>query len=498
MKYLGVLLFVIYSTCVGWTQQLKPSIDTLKKHVYYFSSQELKGRNTGAEGQKIAAGYILKRFREYGLIPWDGTNFYDFYNLKKKHSNYLVVKSSGSLLFWPWHFYFTSGYTQTDTLNTSLVFIGYGSDKEIEGLNLKNKALVLLAKDPKEAYKQVIDIKKKYGNRTFFMVFPSKNNDVDRVWGDEYALASFEIPKIFDARLSQTITDDWVKPKDSVNIFYCFPNVLRNFFMLDDKELEKLANSNKSTDYSLLTSAIQPKVQCILSYNDSIEEIDVENVGGIIKGKDTTKTIVVTAHFDHIGEELGRINYGADDNASGTSALLEVARLMSDDVKNGILPETNVLFLAFSGEELGLLGSEAFLTDEKVDLSELYLNINMDMVGRWDERHEKKRSFVYLLTAGDNSKKLFKVGKRSLNLPKEFEVSNKPGAREKMVFRYGSDHYSFLKRDIPVAVFFTGLHDDYHTPRDIPEKINYKNLTDITDMVYQYIYKVSELQQKAQ
>jgi Zn-dependent M28 family amino/carboxypeptidase len=78
-------------------------------------------------------------------------------------------------------------------------------------------------------------------------------------------------------------------------------------------------------------------------------------------------------------------------------------------------------------------------------------------------------------------------------MPKGYEVSNKPGAKEKGVFRYGSDHYSFVKKDIPISVFFTGLHNDYHSPRDTPDKINYKNLTQITEIVYRYIYKAAEL-----
>ena len=83
------------------------------------------------------------------------------------------------------------------------------------------------------------------------------------------------------------------------------------------------------------------------------------------------------------------------------------------------------------------------------------------------------------------------MGKKRIKTPVNFEVSNKPGAKEKMIFKYGSDHFSFYKKDVPIAVFFTGIHDDYHTPEDTPDKLNYTNLTNISNLVTSFIYKIS-------
>ncbi|MDA3891081.1 MAG: M28 family peptidase [Salinivirgaceae bacterium] len=494
MKLISTVIITICCVVNSFTQNLQPSTDTIKSHVYYLASDELKGRDTGKEGQRIAAKYIAEKFRQYGLGTYDENGYNHYYHLKRKHINHLVVKNNGNILYWPWHFYYVTGYTHSDTIDTKLAFVGYGSNKEIEALDIEGKAVAFMAESPQNAYDTLIRIASEKGVKTFFVMFPKGSEDVSIVWGNEYQLSSYNLPEIFERKYIQKVRENWAVNTDSLNIYYCFPNVLRNVFMLDDKELEKVAKDNTSNNYTKLSSIIQPDISCLINYNDSIEDIKVENVAGFIYGEDTSKTVVVSAHYDHIGEVLGEINYGADDNASGTAALLESARLMSIDARNGIKPKINVLFVAFSGEEMGLLGSKAFVNDPAVDLSKIKLNINMDMVGRWDSKHEKDRSFVYILAAGDNAKQLFSIGKKQLNKPKGFNVSNKPGGREKVIFKYGSDHYSFLNKNIPISVFFTGLHDDYHTPGDTPDKINYENLTNITSTVYQYIYKVAELE----
>jgi hypothetical protein len=475
----------------GFGQTLAPSLDSIKSHVYYLASPQLKGRNTGSEGQKTAANFIAERFENYGLQPLQNTEYYHYYQLKRKGRNTISVQNYNNILISPWHFYFASGYNQLDTLNSTLIFAGYGSNEEVKNLTITDKAIAFISDDPADAYQTILRLSTAYGNKQFFVIFPKKNHDLDKVWSDEFQLSSLRLQQSFDRLQEQTISDEWANPTDSLNIYYCFPNVLRNVFLMNDEQLENVAKNNINQNYELLTAIIQPDISCMINFHDTVETILVENVGGYIKGKDTSRTIVVSAHYDHIGEDMGFINYGADDNASGTAALLECSRLMSIDANMGTLPETNVLFMAFSGEEMGLLGSEAFVTDSTTPLNEIYHNINMDMIGRWDELHEDNRDFVYLLTEGKNSKAFYKIGKNKVMLLDGFEIDNNPGGKEKMVFRSGSDHYSFYKKDIPVSIFFTGLHEDYHSPRDTPDKINYQNLTNITSVVYQYIYKIS-------
>ncbi|HAN00235.1 MAG TPA: hypothetical protein DCQ26_16700 [Marinilabiliales bacterium] len=481
-------------------QPIVPSIDSLRHHVYELASEDYKGRQTGEEGQKMAANYIKHRFLTYGLDPLSGKSFFYPYQIVSKQKDYVVVKNQGNILFWPWHFFFVSNTPQNDTIKTKLIFAGFGSEAELANLDVTGKAVAFIADNPQEAYQTILHIQQLKGTRSFFIIFPDNNRDVEKAWGVEYQMTDNYLPDEWQRLQSEVIKEPWARPTvtDSLNIFYCFPNVLRNMFLLTDKELESIAKENLKSKEASLAYLIQPDLQCLVHYSDSLITKPVENVGGFIKGTDTSHTIVVSAHFDHIGEELGRINYGADDNASGTSVLLEVSRLMAGQTQQGKKPACNVLFMAFSGEEMGLLGSMAFTSQPTIPLEQIVCNINLDMIGRWDKAHTWNKEFVYLLTAGNNHKELYKIGKHKLklDLPSGFEVSHNPGPKERLAFKYGSDHYSFLTKGVPVAFFFTGLHEDYHTPNDIPEKLNYPNMTTITYMVYQYINQVAAQQQK--
>lgn len=488
-----LLLFFFVSTTFVLAQNQVASLDSLKKNVYFLASDSLKGRATGKEGQKLAAEFIASKFQQFGIEPLSGKGYFQTYSLMRDHRNYAVVKGSGNLLFWPWHFFFVSNFEHNDTLLTNLLFAGFGSLQEMKGLNSKGKAIAFVAEEPATAYQTLLKIKAEYGTKTFFVIFPKKNKTVEDAWSASYYMADYQLPEVYERNKLRKIAEPWATAvnQDSLNIFYCFPDVLRNVFSSTDAELYKLALNNQKTDENLLADFIQPQIECLINYSFKTDEIHVENVVSLIKGKDTTQTVVISAHYDHLGEEMGRIYYGADDNASGSAALLESARLIALDIQQSILPERNILFVAFSGEELGLLGSKAFVSSNWLNPLQVVLNINMDMVGRWDERHENNRDFVYLLTAGKYNKQLERIGKRAIDIPKGFKVSTKPGPHERMIFKYGSDHYSFLNKGIPISVFFTGLHPDYHTPNDTPNKINYKNLTNITTVVYRYMHQVS-------
>lgn len=475
-------------------QNLEANLNKIQEHVYYLTSDSLNGRETGTQGEQLAAQYLANQFKGYGLEPLAGDSYYHQFELVRKHRNTLMVKSQGNLLFWPWHFYYMANFNHADTVTTNLLFAGFGTSEELENLPIKNKALAIIAENPSEAYKTILRIKKDYGNTRYFVIFSKRNKSMEKAWGYDYVLSDYQLPDEFKQRKNNFPAEAWntLPVVDSLSIFYCFPNVLMKLFSLSDRELIAIAKQNRKQNQALLPTVYQPALELYTNFNTSkIDTINAINVGAVIKGKDSTQTVVLSAHYDHLGEDFGRVYYGADDNASGTAALLESARLISNDYKKEIIPERNVLFMAFSAEELGLYGSEAFVQSNLFDKNGIVLSVNLDMVGRWDKKHDNRRDFVYLLTAGKNRNKWYEVGKHKINLPENFQLTHRAGWVEKRTFKFGSDHYSFFTRDIPVAVFFTGLHPDYHTPEDTPDKLNYKNLTNISTVVYRYIHQVS-------
>ena len=184
--------------------------------------------------------------------------------------------------------------------------------------------------------------------------------------------------------------------------------------------------------------------------------------------------VVIGGHYDSVSNKLDKIHNGADDNASGTSMVLELFEKFAASNTN----KRTLIFMAFGGEELGLLGSKYFVNNPTIDLQQVQLMVNLDMVGRLD--NEKNLQLGGTLTAVDFDKKL----EPFLN-QMENRWQNNLNITElgKGIFKR-SDHYSFYLKDIPVLFFFTGLHEDYHGPTDDSNKINYQGMKVISDLVH--------------
>jgi Zn-dependent M28 family amino/carboxypeptidase len=205
----------------------------------------------------------------------------------------------------------------------------------------------------------------------------------------------------------------------------------------------------------------------------NFKSVETQNVLGFIKGK-IDETIVISSHFDHLGKKDGKIYYGADDNASGTTAVLNIATAFSNAVQSEYTPYRNILFITFSGEEIGLLGSKFYTDNPVVPLSNTVVNINIDMVGRKDYIYKNDEKYIYVIGSDKLSTTLHNTNEevnatyQNLILDYKYNQPNDPNR-----FYYRSDHYNFAKNNIPVIFFFNGLHDDYHKFTDTPNKIEF-------------------------
>jgi hypothetical protein len=196
--------------------------------------------------------------------------------------------------------------------------------------------------------------------------------------------------------------------------------------------------------------------------------------------------VVIGGHYDSVSNKLDKIHNGADDNASGTSMVLELFEKFAASNTN----KRTLIFMAFGGEELGLLGSKYFVNNPTIDLQQVQLMVNLDMVGRLD--NEKNLQLGGTLTAVDFDKKL----EPFLN-QMENRWQNNLNITElgKGIFKR-SDHYSFYLKDIPVLFFFTGLHEDYHGPTDDSNKINYQGMKVVSDLVHSIMEEFANTPEK--
>ncbi|WNH09781.1 M28 family metallopeptidase [Thalassobellus suaedae] len=225
-----------------------------------------------------------------------------------------------------------------------------------------------------------------------------------------------------------------------------------------------------------------------------------ENVLAYIKGSEKPNEIIVlSAHLDHIGiSGNGDINNGADDDGSGTVAIMQIAKAFKAAKRDGHGPKRTILFLHFTGEEKGLLGSRYYTTIDPVfPLKNTVVDLNIDMIGRVDQKHEGKTNYLYLIGSDKLSQELHNiseaVNKKYFNLEFDYTYNDDDDPNR---FYYRSDHYNFAKNNIPVIFYFNGTHDDYHKPTDTPDKINYEFLKTRARLIFYTAWELANREER--
>jgi Zn-dependent M28 family amino/carboxypeptidase len=213
---------------------------------------------------------------------------------------------------------------------------------------------------------------------------------------------------------------------------------------------------------------------------------DSENVLAYIEGTEKPhEVLIISAHLDHVGQHDGKIYNGADDDGSGTVALLEIAAAFMKAKREGLGPKRSLLFLHVTGEEKGLFGSQYYAENPLFPLTNTIANINIDMIGRVDPDHKNNPNYVYVIGADRLSTELDQEIRKAKEMFGEFTFDYKYNDRndpERIYYR--SDHYNFAKKGVPSVFFFSGIHEDYHQPTDTADKIDYPLLTKRTKIIF--------------
>ncbi len=224
----------------------------------------------------------------------------------------------------------------------------------------------------------------------------------------------------------------------------------------------------------------------------SNQTIRGENVLGYIEGSDLKdELLIITAHYDHLGKHDSLIFNGADDDASGVSAALEIAEAFMLAKKDGNGPRRSILIMPVSGEEKGLLGSRYYTNNPIYPLENTVANLNIDMIGRLDDWHDNG-NYVYLIGSDRLSYDLHnlneKINDSYIGIDLDYRFNDKDDPNR---YYYRSDHYNFAKNDIPVIFYFNGVHEDYHKPSDTIEKIDFDKINTITRLIFLTAWEIA-------
>jgi hypothetical protein len=231
-------------------------------------------------------------------------------------------------------------------------------------------------------------------------------------------------------------------------------------------------------------------------YNENLP--DSENIWAFIEGSEKpNEIVVVSAHYDHVGMKNGEVYNGADDDGSGTVALLEIAQAFQKAKNEGQGPKRSILFLHMTGEEHGLYGSSYYSENPLFPLANTVADVNIDMIGRRDEFHKDNNNYVYLIGSDYLSTELYTICESvntkytHLNLDYKFNDRKDPNR-----FYYRSDHYNFAKHGIPVVFLFNGVHADYHKATDEVSKIEFDALTKRAQLGFSIAWELANREAK--
>ncbi|MCC6910940.1 MAG: M28 family peptidase [Flavobacteriales bacterium] len=261
--------------------------------------------------------------------------------------------------------------------------------------------------------------------------------------------------------------------------------------LIIDQELAERILLKGGIHWKKLTKACRKPGRAIpcaltLRYLPEKQQLQAENVLGYVEGTDLKdQLVIVTAHYDHIGMDGDEVYNGADDDGSGTVALLEMAEAFAQARAEGHGPRRSLLFMPVSGEEKGLLGSEYYSDHPVFPLESTVADLNIDMIGRLDSAHMESKPYVYVIGSDRLSSDLHRINEEAnaayvgLELDYTFNGANDPNR-----FYYRSDHYNFARYGVPVIFYFSGVHADYHQPTDEVDRIRFDLLEQRARLVF--------------
>ena len=472
------------------------SAEDLRLHVTALASEEMAGRLTGTEGEKLATAYVADFFAGLGLEPagQNGSFFQEFEftaGVSPGPANELKVIIDGETgaepepeLHQDWR---PLGFSKTGKIEAApVVFAGYGivapaSDgndayDSFSGLDLKGKWALVFRFLPEDVSAERRQHLSRFSNLRYKAMAARERGAIGLlvVSGPRAKVKDQLVKMTFDASLAGSgIAALSITDRLALRI------LARSGKTLDQLQVE-LDSGQSVPGFVVPRASIQASIDIIHE-----KRTGRNVVARLSSGRPRASAVVIGAHIDHLGDggtnslakedEKGQPHYGADDNASGTASLLEIAHQLVDRQKRGLLSlQKDVIFAAWSGEELGLLGSTHFVRtfpdgEERDRLSpEVAAYLNLDMVGRLDKK---------LILQGVGSSSIW---------PKEIERRNAvvglPIVTQNESY-LPTDATAFYLKKVPILSAFTGAHEDYHTPRDVAEKLNYEGNREIARLM---------------
>jgi Peptidase family M28 len=474
MRYLIFIAIVCTSAFVNaqdtTANRYANIIDTagLRHHLYIVAGAGMEGRETTTPGQHKAAAYIEEQFKAMGLLPVWNSGYQQTFPVYQDSLITSALSIDGRALRSDTDFAVSgnSGFNVAFSAS-EILYVGYGLSDSVRDdyakVNARGK-IVLVTPGAPATLSRGRTVKGLAPPYQVLQAAAQKNG----------AIALLIVDQNFPRNPLPAKGYMYVTNKRN--------NPVPNTFFISDS----VAGVIMGSDYGVAGKMMKSGVPLPNSYYKTIalnlqkntEKLESTNVIGMLEGsKKKDESIIVTAHYDHLGKRGDSvIYYGADDDGSGTVSLLEIAQAFTTAAKEGHRPKRNIIFMTVSGEEKGLWGSSFYAEHPAFPLDKTSVDLNIDMVGRVDAERKTPDTLNYIYLIGDDklSSDMRPISDSINTLHDNITLDHKfNDPADPMRIFYRSDHFNFAKKGVPILFFFSGLHADYHRPTDTPDKINY-------------------------
>lgn len=455
--------------------------EDMKKHLYTIASKEMGGRDTPSPGLEMAADYIEAHFKSLGLLPGNNGSYRQYYPLYKDSliGGSLKVNNSSFELnkeFQP----LASSYA-AEMRFSEAVFAGYGLmdgdlRNDYKDLKVAGKLVIIVDALPAD-YKPTIQGRNSPASMTGKLDAAMKQG----------AAAVMIVGTGFPRRAGTT-TGNW-----SMNGGYRATQPPFTFTVSANVAAAIMGEDGKDIFNKLKSGALTTKTypaQIDMGYAKASQVTQVSNVLALLEGTDKKdEYVVLTAHYDHVGKRNDTvIYYGADDDGSGTTGILELAEAFAKAKAEGKGPRRSILFMTVSGEEKGLWGSRYYSENPVYPLEKTTVDLNIDMIGRTGTEYLKDKdsaNYVYIIGDDKLSSDLAPITDMVNNNYVKMKLDRKYNdPKDPNRFYFRSDHYNFAEKGVPIIFYFNGTHADYHRPTDTPDKINYPLMAKRAQLVF--------------
>jgi len=460
--------------------------EDLRSHLYVIAGPEMEGRETAMEGQRRAATYIQEAFLKLGLQPGYDRSYqmpFPVYRDSLADARFVVRGKAWGLN--------TDFQPMMQVNNTATQYfsevtcVGHGivdsSRNDYGNIDVRGKAVLILDGAPA-------------GYRTPRPGYLSPSGIYGKIQAaqEKGAAAILLVGAGFPRRSAGpngNMFTELFKPVQAVNVYFISEQVAKSIL---GSEWEIVREKGRS-------GPMEPKAfptETELHFRKETRFLQSTNVLGVLEGTDKKhEWLVITAHYDHLGKRGDVIYYGADDDGSGTVGILEIAAAFAQAKADGKGPRRSILFMAVSGEEKGLWGSEYFSDHPTIRLDSVTSNLNIDMIGRIDTERKTADTTQYIYVVGDDKlstdlKPISEaVNLKYTRLTLDYKF-NDPNDTERIYFR--SDHYNFARKGVPIIFYYDGmLKGDYHKPTDTPDKIHYSLLAKRARLVFHTAWEMA-------